>query len=108
MLLVDHYQTQPVELDFFFDQRVGSDYQLRFAAVDLAAIGALALRVERAGQQYDARLARRVRQQLACRQIMLRGQNFSGGHQRRLIAVFDGHQHRFKSHDCFSRAHVAL
>jgi hypothetical protein len=38
-------------------------------------------------------LARRPLQQLARGQIVLRGQNLGGRHQRRLVAVFHGHQH---------------
>ena len=39
---------------------------------------------------------------------MLRGQNLCGGHQRRLIAVLDGHQHGLQGDNGLARAHIPL
>ena len=80
MLLVDHDQAKAVELNFLFNQGVSADDELRSAAVDEAAVCALAVFVERAGEQDDARLAARFFKQFAGGEIVLRGQDFSGRH----------------------------
>ena len=54
VLLVDDNEAEAIEFDFFFDQRVGADDELRLAAIDEAAVGALSVFVERAGEQNDA------------------------------------------------------
>ena len=99
VLLVHHHQPQPVELDLFFDERVRADHQLRLAAIDFAAGLALAALVERAGQQDNSITPAGALQQLARGQKMLRGQNLGGRHQRRLVAVFHGHQHGLQGDD---------
>ena len=38
VLLVDNDETEAVELDLLFDQRVGADDELRLAAIDEAAV----------------------------------------------------------------------
>ena len=38
VLLIDDDEAEAIELDFFFDERVGADDELRFAAVDEAAV----------------------------------------------------------------------
>ena len=108
MLLVDDDEAEAVELDFFFDQRVGADDQLRLAAVDEAAGVALAVFVERAGQQHDAIVAGGALQQLARGQKMLRGENLGGRHERGLVAVFHGHEHGLQGDDGLARADIAL
>ena len=50
VLLIDHHQPQPAELDLLFDERMGPDHQLRLAAIDLAPRRALAVFRERASQ----------------------------------------------------------
>ena len=47
-------------------------------------------------------------QQLARGEIVLRGEDFGGRHQRGLIAVFDGHQHGLQRDDGLAGAYVAL
>ena len=108
VLLVDDDEAEPIELDFFFDQGVGADDQLRLAAVDEAAIGALAVFVERAGEQNDAVAAGGALEQLARGEKMLRGKDLGGRHQRGLVAVFDGDEHGLQGDDGFARAHIAL
>ena len=56
MLLVDDDQAEPIELDLLFDQRVRADDQVGVASVNESAVGPLAVLIERAGQQDDARL----------------------------------------------------
>jgi hypothetical protein len=108
VLLVDHHQAQLVELDFLFNQGVRSDDQLRLAAIDEAARLALAVFVERAGEQNDAIAAGRALKQLARGQKMLRGQNLRGRHQGCLVAVFHGHQHGLQRDDGLAGAYIPL
>ena len=49
VLLIDDNEAEAIEFHFFFDQRVGADDQLCFAAIDETSIGALSVFVERAG-----------------------------------------------------------
>jgi hypothetical protein len=65
MLFIDDHQAQAIEFDFFFDQGVSADDQLSLAAIDEAAGGALAVVIERTGEQDDAIAAR------ACRATMV-------------------------------------
>ena len=65
VLLVDHDEAQPVELDFLFDERVRADDQLRLAPVDEGASMALAVFVKRTGQQHDLVAAGGPLEQLA-------------------------------------------
>ena len=58
VLLINYDQAKAIEFHFFFDQRMGADDQLRFAAIDQAAVGALAVFIERTGEQDDAILSR--------------------------------------------------
>ena len=51
VLLVDDDEAEVVEVDFFFDQGVGADGEIGFAAEDAAAGFALGAVVERAGEQ---------------------------------------------------------
>ena len=108
VLLVDDDEAETVELDFLFNQRMGADDQLRLAAIDEAAVGALAVFVERAGEQHDAIAARGALKQLARGEKMLRGQDLSGRHERGLVAVFHGDEHGLQGDDGFAGAHVAL
>ena len=82
--------------------------RLRVAAIDEPAVGPLAVFVERAGEEHDARLAAGALQQLARRQVMLRGEDLGGRHQRGLVAVFHGHEHGLKRDNRLSRADIAL
>jgi hypothetical protein len=108
VLLVDNDEAEAVELDLFFDQRMGADDQLRLAAIDEAAVGALAIVVERAGEKHDTIAARRALEQFAGGEIMLRCENFSGRHECGLVAIFDGDQHGLERHDGFAGADIAL
>ncbi len=46
--------------------------------------------------------------QLARGEVMLGGKNFSGGHDCRLVAVFNGDEHGLQRNDGFAGANVAL
>ena len=108
VLLVDHDQAEAIELDFFLDQRVGADDQLRFAAIDQPAGKPLAVRVERAGQQHDTGFAAGALEQFSGGQEVLGGEDLGGRHEGGLVTVFHGDQHGLQRDDGFARADVAL
>ena len=95
-----------MELHRIFNQRVGSDNELRLAALRtgercLAFPAALA-----ADDEFDAIACRRKNPPR--REVVLRGQDFRRSHQRHLAAVFDDDGRGFERHDCFAAADVAF
>ena len=82
--------------------RLASPRKMRAAGV------ALAILVERAGQQNHFVALLRPLQQLARGQEVLGSQDLRGRHQGGLVAVLDGHQHGLQGDDGLARAHIAL
>ncbi len=106
MLLVDDDQAELVELHRLLNERVRANHQLRVALRDVVARLLLAARLLRAGEQNDA-IAGGF-QNAARRQVMLRGQNFRGRHERDLVAVLDGDDRSLEGDNGFAGADVAL
>ena len=107
VLFVDDDQAEFGELDFFFDQGVSADDQLRVALGDVAADFALAVFFERSGEQDDA--VSGVFQNAAGGKIMLLRQNFGGRHERDLVSIFHGDDGSLESRrwSCRSRRRLA-
>ncbi len=108
VLLIDDDEAEIGELDFLLDESVRADDEVRLALSDAAARGALQIIVERAREERDAVLLRRAAEDFARGEIVLRGENFSGRHERGLVAVLDGDQHGLERNDGFAGADVAL
>ena len=107
VLLVDHGQPQPLELDAVLDERMRADDDgglRRWRARSRAAarsFGRLAAR------QQD-RLQPKRRQQRAQAAIVLLGQDLGRGHQGALVAVRGGGQQRGRGNHGLARADIAL
>jgi hypothetical protein len=106
VLLVDHHQAELAELDGFLHERVRAH-----DAADLAGghggppRGALAA-LQRRGQQRD-RHAKRLEQPRERHDVLL-GQDLGRGHDRGLVARFDGGQGGERGDDRLAGADVAL
>jgi len=113
VLLVDDDEPEVGELYFFFDESVGADGEVGFAAEDAGTGVALGAEVERAGEEGDAVGAAGVRgdgvgEELFGGEVVLCGEDFGGGHHRYLVAVFDGYQGGLQRDDGFAGAYVSL
>src|SRR5258708_28349361 len=106
MLLVDDDEAGLREFHFLFEQGMRADDELRVSLRDVAANLALAVGFQRAGQQNNSVAG--VLEDFARGKIMLLRENFGGGHQCYLVAVFDGDDRRLKSDDSLSRTDVPL
>ena len=106
MLFVDDDQAQFGELDFFFEQGVRADDELRVALGDVAADFALAVGFERAGEQNDA--VSGVFENAAGGKVMLLRENFGRRHERDLAAIFDGDDGGFEADDGLAGPDIAL
>ncbi len=106
VLLVDDYQAWLGELNFFFQQSVRADDELRISLRDVAADFALAIGFERAGQQDNAISG--ILQNSARGKIMLLGENFRGRHQCNLAAIFNRDDRRLKADDGFAGTDISL
>ena len=113
MLFVDDDEAEVVEVDLVFDEGVGADGEVDFAAEDAGAGIALGAVVERAGEQGDAvgpgGAGREfIGQQAARREIVLCGEDLGGGHEGDLVAVLDGDERGLEGDDGLAGADVAL
>ncbi len=113
VLLVDDDEAEVVEVDFFFDEGVGADGEVDFAAGDAVAGFALGAGVERAGEEGDAVGAVGAggpgfAEELAGGEKVLGGEDFGGGHEGDLEAVFDSDERGLEGDDGFAGAYVAL
>ena len=113
MLLVDDDEAEVGEVGLVLLKCVGADDELRVAAHDAALGLAFGGGIERAGEERDlVRLAGRgrdgAREQLARGEIMLRGEDLRGRHQRHLRAVLDRDQRGLHGDDGLAGANVAL
>ena len=106
MLLVRDDEREGRELHAVADERVRADGELNFAGFE--ALGGFALRfgahAARDEHRFDAAGGEKVGEGL----IMLRCQNFRGGHERRLKAVADDRVAQRRRHGCFAAADIAL
>ena len=92
---------------------MGADDELCLAAHDAALGLALGAFVERPGEQSDAVGLAGARgdgigEQLARGEVMLRGEDLGGRHQRGLVAVLDGDERGLHGDDGLAGADVAL
>ena len=106
MLLIDHRQTQPMELHTVLKQGVGADHQRQTTARQpfqnrSSHTGRVTTRQQGAGH---ARLGKQRGQPL----VVLAGQNVGGCHQGRLKAAVDGVRQHQRRHGRLARADIAL
>ena len=106
VLLVDDDQTELLEPDVAFDQRVRADDEVNRAGFDLGQLLAPRGRGRRAGQQRDAE-PRRLQQPRDVEEVLL-GQDFGRRHERDLEAVLHRDQRREQRDDRLPRPDVAL
>ena len=104
VLLVDHREGQPAELDVRLEQRVGADHEPRVARRQALEARPLLTRRDVAREQLDVEAERL--DQLAHGVHVLVGQGLGRGHQRALGVVLDGPQQRVQGDDGLARADV--
>ena len=108
VLLICHHQSQiPID-HFFLDQRMGSDNDLRFAALDFFSCQSLFLRRHGTCQQNGTKWDVMGLQQFLHRLIMLLCQHFCGHHQSSLISIATCHDQCQYCKDRLARAHISL
>ena len=106
VLLVNGDEAEARELDLIFDEGVGADDELGFAGADAFESGLFFRGFEAADEQLDFVVA--GSEDAPRGKIMLHGENFRGGHERGLGAVFDGDDGGLQRDDGFAAADVAL
>ncbi len=106
MLLVNGDETEAGEGNVVFDEGVGADDELGFAGADALEDGGFFRGFEAADEQLDAVAG--FGEDAASGKKMLHGENFGGGHEGGLRAVFDGDHRRLQRDDGFAAADVAL
>ena len=106
VLLVDGHEAEAMEGDFVFDQGVGADYQIGFAAGDAVEGGGFFGGFHAADQELDFVVA--GFQDAFGGEVVLDGEDFGGGHYRGLRLVFDRDYRGLQGYDRFAAAHVAL
>ena len=106
MLLVDGDEAEAGELDVVFDEGVGADYELGFAGADALEGGGFFGGLKAADEELDAIAA--TFKDAAGGEEMLNGEDFGGGHERRLAAVFDGDDRGLQGDDGLAAADVTL
>ena len=105
VLLVDHRQRQRPEAHLGLDQRVRADDQGELAAGELAQQVGPPARRGRAGEQ-PKRYGLVAEQALQRRKVLF-GERLGRRHQRRLLVLVDGAQHRVERHDRLAAADLA-
>src|SRR5882762_9986290 len=106
VLLVNGDETEAGEGNVVFDEGVGADDELGFAGADALEDGGFFRGFEAADEQLDAVAG--FGEDAASGKKMLHGENFGGGHEGGLRAVFDGDHRRLQRDDGFAAADVAL
>ena len=95
-----------MKLHVFLEQRVGAHRYVRQPfGQQFLELRLLAAREGAGEQQRDVA---QLGQNLLEVDGVLRGQDLGGRQHRHLVAVFDGDHRRFRRHDGFAAAHVAL
>ncbi len=113
VLLVYDDEAEVGEVYVVFYEGVGADGEVDFAAKDAVAGVALGAVVEASGEKSDAVGAMGaggdfVAEELAGGEVVLRGEDFGGGHESYLVAVFDGDECGLEGDDGLAGAYVAL
>ena len=113
VLLVDDDEAEVVEVGLVLLQGVGADDELRLAAQDAALRLALGGGVERTGEQRDfvwlpGAGRNDTAEQLARGEIVLRGEDLGGCHERGLAAVLHGDDGGLHGDDRLAGADIAL
>jgi len=107
MLLVNRDEGEPSEFNVVFNQRVRADDELCFARLNALPKGRDFLRgFQTAASAFDAIPA--FGEDAAGGKKMLSRQEFRGGHERRLRAVFDGDHRCLQRDDGFCRCRRRL
>src|SRR6266851_4340064 len=106
MLLVNGDEAEAGEGDVVFDEGVGTDDELGFAGADALEDGGFLRSFQAADEQLDAIAG--FGEDAPRGKKMLDGENFRGGHESGLRAVFDGDYGGLESDDGFAAADVAL
>ncbi len=106
MLFVHDHQPDFRELHRLFQQCMGADNQMSVALSDMPPDFALAVLLERPGQQ-DNPIASVFQDSSRIPVVLLR-QDFGGSHQRHLVTVLDGNDRGFESDNRFAGTHISL
>ena len=106
VLLVDHHHPQRAKLHIVLDQRMSANedvqtpgHQFLMDQIALFLAG---------GSGEEAHIDAERSRHLAYRFEMLGGEDLRRGHQARLEAVVERHEHRHERHDGLARTHIAL
>ncbi len=106
VLLVNGDETEAGEFDVIFNEGVRADDKLGFAGADALEDGGFVRSFQAADEELDAIAG--FGEDTARGEKMLDGENFRGGHEGGLRAVFDGDHGGLESDDGFAAADVAL
>ena len=113
VLFVDDDEAEISEVYLLFDESVGADGEVGFAAEDSRSRLTLGARVKRAGEEGDAvglagARGEDAREKLAGEEEVLGGEDLGGSHHRGLVAIFDGDQRGLKRDNGLAAADVSL
>src|ERR1700682_1714074 len=106
VLFVDGDEAEACELNIAFDEGVRADDELRLAGADAFEGGGFFGGLQAADEELDAIAA--AFEDAPRGKKMLHGENFRGGHQSGLAAVFDGDDRGLQGNDGFAAADIAL
>ena len=106
MLLVNDCQSEVLEFNFFFDQRMSANHQIRIALENVTANLTLAVRLQGTGEQHDA-ISQRFKQTPG-RDVVLGGEYLGRRHERGLVSIFDRDHCCLERHDSLAGADVPL
>src|SRR6267143_473049 len=106
MLLVNGDEAEAGEFDVVFDERVGTDDELRLAGANAIEGGGFLRSFQAADEQLDAIAG--FGEDAPRGKKVLHGENFRWSHERGLRTVFDGDHRRLQRNDGLAAADVAL
>src|SRR5208283_3694823 len=106
VLFVNGDKSEAVKFDVLLDEGVRADDELGFAGTDALARGAFFGGFKAADEQFHG--VATGSEDAPSRKEMLDGENFRGGHERGLAAVFDGDDRSLERNDGFAAADIAL
>jgi len=106
MLLVDGHEAEAAKLDVIFNESMCADDELCFAGANSVARSGFFGGLQATDEELDS--VAPGSQNAPRRKEMLHGENFRGGHESSLAAIFHGNDGGLQSYDGFPTAHVAL
>src|SRR6267378_366468 len=106
MLLVNGDEAEAGEFDVVFDERVGTDDELRLAGANAIEDDGFLRSFQAADEQLDAIAG--FGEDAPRGKKVLHGENFRWSHERGLRTVFDGDHRRLQRNDGLAAADVAL